>query len=153
MVITFFGHSSTIYSDIDEKRLLEQIEKVTKGNNVDFYLGGYGNFDALAKKCAKQYKTSHPNARIIFVSPYLNKWLNDRREYLEKEYDEIVYPELENIPLRYAIAKRNEWMINHSDYLIAYVRTHFGGAYNALLYADKHNKPYTNLYSDNYKLY
>ena len=44
-------------------------------------------------------------------------------------------------------------MINHSDHLIAYVRTHFGGAYNALLYADKHNKPYTNLYSDNYELY
>ena len=72
MVITFFGHSSTIYSDIDEKRLLEQIEKITKGNDVDFYLGGYGNFDALAKNCAKQYKISHPNARIIFVTPYLN---------------------------------------------------------------------------------
>ena len=56
MVITFFGHSSTIYSDIDEKRLLEQIEKITKGNDVDFYLGGYGNFDALAKNCAKQYR-------------------------------------------------------------------------------------------------
>lgn len=74
------------------------------------------------------------------------------REYLEKEYDEILYPELAP-PLRYAISKRNEWMINHSDHLIAYVRTHFGGAYNALLYADKHNKPYTNLYSDNYELY
>lgn len=43
MVITFFGHSSTIYSDIDEKRLLEQIEKITKGNDVDFYLGGYAD--------------------------------------------------------------------------------------------------------------
>ena len=38
MVITFFGHSSTIYSDIDEKRLLEQIEKITKGDDVDFIL-------------------------------------------------------------------------------------------------------------------
>lgn len=32
------GHSSTIYSDIDEKRLLEQIEKITKGDDVDFIL-------------------------------------------------------------------------------------------------------------------
>ena len=153
MVITFFGHSSTIYSDIDEKRLLEQIEKITKGNNVDFYLGGYGNFDALAKNCAKQYKISHPNARIIFVTPYLNKWLDERKDYIEKEYDEILYPELEQAPLKFAISKRNEWMVKQADYVFAYVNTHYGGAYNALLYAAKHNKPYMNLYSGDYELY
>lgn len=153
MVITFFGHSSTIYSDIDEKRLFEQIEKITKGDDVDFYLGGYGNFDALAKNCAKQYKISHPNARIIFVTPYLNKWLDERKDYIEKEYDEILYPELEQTPLKFAISKRNEWMVKQADYVFAYVNTHYGGAYNALLYAAKHNKPYMNLYSGDYELY
>lgn len=38
MVITFFGHSSTIYSDIDEKRLFEQIEKSQKGTTLIFIL-------------------------------------------------------------------------------------------------------------------
>ena len=153
MVITFFGHSSTLYSDTDEKRLLEQIEKITKGNDVDFYLGGYGNFDTLAKNCAKRYKLNHPDARIIFVTPYLNKWLDERKDYIEKEYDEILYPELEQTPLKFAISKRNEWMVKQADYVFAYVNTHYGGAYNALLYAAKHNKPYMNLYSDNYELY
>ena len=75
---------------IASKQLLE-IEKITKGDDVDFYLGGYGNFDALAKNCAKQYKISHPNARIIFVTPYLNKWLDERKDYIEKEYDVAIY--------------------------------------------------------------
>lgn len=107
----------------------------------------------LAKNCAKQYKISHPNARIIFVTPYLNKWLDERKDYIEKEYDEILYPELEQTPLKFAISKRNEWMVKQADYVFAYVNTHYGGAYNALLFAAKHNKPYMNLYSGNYELY
>lgn len=153
MIITFCGHSDYLEHKEDEESLLSLLETIANGRHVDFYLGGYGKFDAFAKKCAEKFKETHNDAKIIFVTPYLNKWLDDRREYLEKEYDEILYPELENTPLRYAISKRNEWMINHSDYLIAYVRTHFGGAYNALLYADKHNKPHTNLYSGDYELY
>lgn len=153
MIITFCGHSDYLEHKEDEDILLSLLETIANGRHVDFYLGGYGKFDAFVKKCAERFKKTHNDAKIIFVTPYLNKWLDDRREYLEKEYDEILYPELENVPLRYTIAKRNEWMINHSDYLIAYVRTHFGGAYNALLYADKHKKPYTNLYLGEYELY
>lgn len=153
MIITFCGHSQFSETPNDEKNLLELFEKIANGRHIDFYLGGYGNFDAFAKHCAKKYKEKHPDTRVIFVTPYLNKWLDDRREFFEKEYDEILYPELENMPLKYAISKRNKWMISHSDYLIAYVRTHYGGAYNALLYADKHKKPYTNLYIGNYELY
>lgn len=153
LIISFFGHSSYSYSDEDEKRLLENIETISKDNQVDFYLGGYGNFDSIAKKCAKVYQKTHMNAKIIFVTPYLNKWLDDRKDYFEKEYDEILYPELEHTPPKYAISKRNEWIVRQSDYVFVYVKTHFGGAYNALLYASKHNKPYMNLYSGDYELY
>ena len=133
--------------------LLELIETVSKGSQIDFYLGGYGNFDSFAKRCAKRYQQKHTNAKVIFVTPYLSKWLDDRKDYIEKEYDEILYPELEHTPPKYAISKRNEWMVRQSDYVFVYVKTHFGGAYNALLYAAKHNKPYTNLYLGNYELY
>lgn len=44
-------------------------------------------------------------------------------------------------------------MIKQADYVFAYVNTHYGGAYNALLFAAKHNKPYMNLYSGDYELY
>lgn len=68
----------------------------------------------------------------------MNKWLDERKDYIEKEYDEILYPELEQTPLKFAISKRNEWMVKHADYVFAYVNTHYGGAYNAL-------KPYNKL--------
>lgn len=145
MVITFFGHAKNIYSENDEKRLYELIKKVADAKNIDFYLGGYGNFDILAKRSAKKYQENHTNCKVVFVTPYLNKWLDDRKEYIEKEYDEIIYPELEQTPLKYAISKRNEYMIEQSDYVIFYVKNSFGGAYTALLYTKKIKKPFTNL--------
>lgn len=153
MIITFCGHSDYLEHKEDEERLLSLLEIIANGQHVDFYLGGYGKFDAFAKNCAEKFKNTHNDAKIIFVTPYLNKWLDDRREYLEKEYDEILYPELEQMPLKFAISKRNEWMVKQADYVFAYVNTHYGGAYNALLYAAKHNKPYMNLYSGDYELY
>ena len=153
MIITFCGHSSYTDELDDEKRLLCGLEQVIHGENVSFYLGGYGGFDAFAYRCAKKYQQKYANAELVFIAPYLGNWLEERKEFLQKQYDSIVYPDIENVPPKFAILKRNEWMVNKADYLFAYVRTHYGGAYKTLLYAHKHKKPYTNLYQGNYELY
>jgi len=153
VIITFCGHSNYTSSLEDEERLLILLENIACGNRVDFYLGGYGNFDAFALKCATKYKQSHKNVKLVFITPYLDKWLNERNDILKKYYDEIIYPEIEHVPQKFAIIKRNEWMVDQADYLFAYVATHYGGAYRTLLYAHKHKKPYVNLYQGKYELY
>ena len=153
MIITFCGHSNFLGSLEEEKRVLKLLEEVARGHQVDFYLGGYGGFDNFALQCATSYKQSHKNTKIIFITPYLDKWLNERKEIFEKYYDEIVYPEMECVPQRLAIIKRNEWMIDQADYLFAYVNKHYGGAYKTLLYAHNRKKPYKNLYQGDYELY
>ena len=153
MIITFCGHSNYTNTVEDEMRLLNLLERVTEGTQVDFYLGGYGNFDSFALKCAKKYKDHHGNANLVFITPYLNQQLSERKSILEQNYDQIIYPELEHIPRKFAIMERNKWMIDQADYVFAYVKTHYGGAYKTLLYAHKHQKSYTNLYQGNYELY
>lgn len=153
MIITFCGHSNYSSNLGDEERLFGLLEEVAKGNQVDFYLGGYGSFDIFAHRCAKKYKEKHPNSKLIFITPYLDKWLKKREENIRAEYDAIVYPELESVPKKFAILRRNEWMVERSDYVIGYVKTHYGGAYKTLLYAHKHKKPYVNLYQGEYELY
>ena len=153
MIISFCGHSDYLSNLEDEERLLKLFEKVIENRQVDFYLGGYGAFDNFALKCAKKYKKKYPTARLVFVTPYLGKWLNDRKEFLTKTYDEIVYPNLERTPPKFAISKRNEWMIKQSDFVFGYVSTHYGGAYNSLLFAKRHKKSYMNLYQGDYDLY
>ena len=49
---------------------------------------------------------------------------------LPDQYADTIYPDgLENVPQRFAICKRNDWMIDNSDTVICYVVNHFGGAY------------------------
>ena len=152
MIITFFGHSNYLSNAEEEKRLLELLEIVACDKQVDFYLGGYGEFDRFALKCATKYKQRHEQTKLIFITPYFGKWLSERKDILEKCYDEIVYPEIEHVPQKFAIVKRNEWMVDQADCVFVYVKRHYGGAYKALLYAHKHKKPYVNLYQGEYEL-
>lgn len=153
MIITFCGHSDYNMCSKDEKSLLKLLESIIQKRDVEFYLGGYGNFDSFAYNCAKKYKAKCKNAKLVFITPYIDGWLDKRKEVIQNLYDEILYPELENTPKKFAILKRNEWMIQKADHVIGYVKTHYGGAYRTLLYAKKNNKPYTNLYKGKYELY
>ena len=153
MIITFCGHSNYSSTLEDKEQLLKLFEIVACNKQVNFYLGGYGGFDSFALECAKKYKQCHKGTKLIFITPYLDKWLKNRKDILEKNYDEIIYPSLELVPQKFAIIKRNEWMIDKADYLFAYVKTHYGGAYKTLLYAHKHKKSYINLYRGEYELY
>ena len=50
------------------------------------------------------------------------------------------YPPIENVPLRYAISKRNEYMVEKADVIIAYVNHSWGGAATTLEYAKRKHK-------------
>ena len=56
----------------------------------------------------------------------------------------------EHIPPRFAILKRNEWMIDNADLVIAYVDHRYGGAYKSLLFAQRRKKKIINI-CDYYK--
>ncbi len=59
-------------------------------------------------------------------------------DLLEKFYDEIWLPEeLYNVHYKSAIKKRNEWFVEHSDLLVAYVEKEKGGAADCLKHAQK----------------
>ena len=67
MIISFFGHSMALPYDKYEDKVMELLEDVSKGQHVDFYLGGYGNFDAFGLQCARQFKKKHPDTKILLV--------------------------------------------------------------------------------------
>jgi uncharacterized phage-like protein YoqJ len=153
MIITFFGHANYSSNAEDELRLFQLLEEIIQEKQVNFYLGGYGKFDYFALQCAKKYKNLHSNTTLTFITPYLGKWLNERKDLLQSTYDTMIYPEIEHTPQKFAILKRNEWMVNQADYIIFYVNQHYGGAYKTMLYAHKNKKTFINLYKGNYDLY
>ena len=60
-------------------------------------------------------------------------------------YDAIVYPEIEDKPLKFAISYRNKWMAEQADLVIAYVNHNSGGAWQTYQHAKRKKKTIINL--------
>lgn len=141
-ICSFFGHRDT--SETISEFLYQTVLKVIKDDNVSiFYVGKNGAFDSLARWAVTKAKTEFPHIKIYLVFAYLP---TVKDTFLEEKYDGTVYPEgLESVPKRFAISHRNKWLVKHSDVVIGYVRTSYGGAYDALHYAENQKKKVINL--------
>ena len=128
MTITFCGHSNCLFSD-EEKGKLKQllIREIRKNPTCKFYLGGYGDFDGLCLCTLKGLKNDFPKIELIFISPYLDKRYS-KLEFAKYHYNDVIFPPLEGVPRKFAILKRNEWMIEEADLVIACVLYSWGGA-------------------------
>ena len=149
--VSFIGHRELYDVRAIEDRLDMLIrDLLLKKEYVEFYIGRNGDFDiwaASAVKRAQKAIGSH-NSSLILVLPYHAK----DEEYYEKYYDDMLFPLDINTHFKAAITKRNEWMIDNSDMLIAYVAKETGGAYKTLQYAKKLCVKTVNI-ADNAKFY
>lgn len=134
MLVTFCGHSSVSDATIVSNNLRQVISDLIAEGADEFYLGGYGEFDSMAAAAVRDAKKLHPHIRSMLVIPYMD------REYNPQYYDGSVYPPLETVPRRFAISKRNEWMIEHADVVVACVTHNWGGAATTLTYARRKKK-------------
>lgn len=148
MILTFLGHR-TIYNCASlSKRIENAITKSIKPNeDTIFFCGGYGDFDNVCAEVCRSIKEKQPNCTVAFVTPYITEAQQKKIKSLidDKLYDTSIYPPLENVPPKFAISKRNKWMISEADVVIAYVKKQYGGAYMALKYAQKRKKHIINL--------
>lgn len=134
MIITFCGHSNCNDKEV-EKWLIEVIEEHIILGATTFYLGSYGDFDNMCATTCTKLKIKYPYIERVLVIPYINRSFNTAK------YDNSYYPELESVPKRFAISKRNEIMIDEADIIISYVLHDIGsGAYKTLEYAKRKKK-------------
>jgi len=134
MVVCFCGHGKEIYTNDVHERLYRIVEELINKGAGRFLLGGYGNFDMLAARTVYELKTKYPHIRSELVLPYPD------RKYDAGLYNGSVYPPIENVPRRFAIVRRNEWIVQQADVVIAYVTHDWGGAARMLRYAEKKGK-------------
>ena len=145
MTITFCGHSNFSFDNTVKEKLRELLlQEIRKNPACKFYLGGYGDFDSLCLNILKEIKIQFPNIELLFITPYLDNNYS-KLETAKLYYDGIIYPPLENVPRQFCISKRNEWMVNEADFLIAFVKYSWGGAAKTLEYAKRKKVEFFNL--------
>ena len=139
---TFFGHR-ILNKDIKDL-LTRQIDNLIAEYGVNvFYVGNNGQFDYLVAAVLREVKLHNPQISYSIVLAYLPE---REKEHNQLSYTETIYPEgLEDTPPRFAISKRNKWMVQQSEYVIAYVEHSFGGAAQFTEYARKKHRTVINL--------
>lgn len=144
-VCCFTGHRE-LPRDRETQRSLEQaIRKAVTDAIADgftvFYAGGAVGFDMLASIEVLLQKRSHPELKLIEALPFpghdktfsaedkqrfaMVKGLADELVYVSEAYHEGCF------------RRRNEYMVDRSERLIAYVRRPVGGSASTYAYAQK----------------
>ncbi len=140
-ICCFFGHRDTPSSI--ESKLAQAIIDLIENKSVNtFYVGNQGSFDFMVRKTLKKLKIKYPHIIYSVVLAYMPGKMD---EY--DDYSDTIYPDgLENVPRKFAIDRRNKWLVDNSDYVIAYISRSFGGAAKFYDLAVKHKKEVINLY-------
>lgn len=139
-ICCFFGHRDTPNSI--ESKLEQTIIDLIENKSVDtFYVGNQGGFDALVRSTLKKLKQKYPHINYAVVLAYMPTKKNGR------DYSDTIYPDgLENVPRKFAIDRRNKWLIDNSDYVVVYISRSYGGAAKFYELAVKRKKNVINLY-------
>ncbi len=105
---------------------------------TDFVVGKYGRFDSMAAHSVKAAKKRHPEVTLTLLLPYHPF---DQPIPTPPGFDGTFYPPgMETVPKRAAIVRANRYMVDHSDYLIAYAWHPASNARELVEYAQKREK-------------
>ena len=128
----FIGHRDA------ESGLMPQIEAavhrhITEYGVTEFVVGQYGSFDRMAARAVINAKHHYPNITLSILLPYHP---SERSVNAPDGYDNTFYPpDMEKVPRKQAIVRANKYMVENSDFLIAYVWHPASNARNLLEYA------------------
>ena len=140
MTCCFFGHKDT--PDHIQSALLELLTLLIKEQHANLFLVGcQGNFDHLVIRTLAELKRKYPNLQYYVV---LQSFPTKSTPVFPIE---TLFPQgLETVPPKYAIDKRNRWMLMQSDAVICYLSRSFGGAAKYCTLAQKQQKQVFNLF-------
>ncbi len=143
--LSFTGHR--MLTAEERNRLAGQLssaleEYYSRGKRV-FLSGGALGFDTLAAEQVILLRRKHSDARLILVLPcrsQASRWTAaDQKVYrrLLENADQIIYTSQDYFPG--CMQKRNQFLVDHTDTCICYLKNCRGGTWNTVSYAyDQH---------------
>lgn len=124
MTTAFFGHANAP-SDLEPRIEQTSIQLINENENITFLVGTHGHFDEMVISVLKRLAPQYPNMNYHIVLAYLP---------VEKEENRFeglptILPEgIENVPKKFAISYRNDYMVKECDAVICYITHDWGGA-------------------------
>ena len=143
-VCTFFGHRDCP-SSVRPKLRAVLVELIERHGVEQFYVGRQGAFDAMVCSVLRELAEVYPHISYAVVL----ERLPSPRDEAFWDFSDTVFPEgLETVPPRFAISKRNEWMLKQADFVVTYITHNWGGAAQYAEKAHRQGKRVLNLAED-----
>ena len=141
LTCTFFGHRDCPASL--KPKLRAVVVELIERHGVDrFYVGRQGAFDAMARSVLRELAGVYPHISYAVVL----ERLPDPKDKAVWDFSDTIFPErLETTPPRFAITRRNEWMLKQADFVVTYVTHDWGGAAQFAEKASRQGKTVLNL--------
>lgn len=146
LVCSFFGHRDC--PDSIKTKLREVLLDLITNHGVEmFYIGNQGRFDAIVRRVLRELKEDYSQINFAVVLAYMPEKQNkytDCSDTMLPEGIEYIHP-------RYAIAWRNDWMLQQSHYVVTYITHTWGGAAQYAEKAKRQDKIVINLIGDDFR--
>lgn len=119
-VCTFFGHRDC--PEAIRAQVRQAVEELILHESADtFYVGDRGRFDTIVRGVLRELSAQYPHIRYAVVLAALPCGTEDPSDTMLPEG-------LETVPPRFAVDRRNEWMLKQADLVVTYVTHGWGGA-------------------------
>lgn len=138
----FTGHRE-LGDDFSKSKLKKQIRACIEEGVTTFFSGMATGFDLVATELVLELKKKHPDVKLVACVPCLGqeKYYSeaDKARYVKylKKADEVVV--LSEQYFRGCMQKRDRYMADRADVLIAYCRKSKGGTAYTVSYFKKKN--------------
>ena len=140
-VCTFFGHRDCP-ATIRPRLRAVLVELIERHGVEQFYVGWQGAFDAMVCSVLRELEEVYPHISYAVVL----ERLPGPRDKAIWDFSDTIFPEgLETVPPRFAISKRNDWMLKQADFVVTYITHNWGGAVQYAEKAQRQGKRVLNL--------
>ena len=143
-VCTFFGHHDCPASVMPKLR--EVLTGLIEHDAVDrFYVGNNGAFDRIVRGVLRELAQEYPQISYAVV---LSRMPGRQDPEHPEDFSDTVLPQaVESGPPRFAIVRRNRWMLQQADFAVTYVVQSWGSAAQFAALAARQKKTVINLAS------
>ena len=115
-ICTFFGHRDC--PEAIKPKLREVLIELIENRSVNlFYVGRQGNFDSMVKSVLRELTQNYPHLDYAVVL----ERMPEKENNLDDPFHTILPEGMEQVHPRFALDRRNRWMVLQSDFVVGYV--------------------------------
>ena len=150
---SIIGHREIEITESLKETIRKNVLHLIRNKGVSTFLfGSKGQFNSLCYDIITEIKVDYPNIKRIYIRaeyPFISK---DYLDYLREFYEDSIYFDKNGNSSKLNYIKRNEYMINHSEYCLFYFDNNYtpktktkSGTAIAYNYAMKNKKEIINI--------